>query len=103
VDNLRHIRKWGILFKESMWTWWKVLPALPMLGKDTSGDRRQLIWPSRGAISGVIEECAKMDISGAKILTARSASQFFFSPTSTLESLEQDSPPSPTLVTNPCG
>jgi hypothetical protein len=77
---LRHIRKWGILFKESM------------------------NCPSRGVISGVTDECAKMDISGAKILVARYASQLFFIPTSTLESLEQDSPPSPTLViTNPCG
>jgi hypothetical protein len=82
----------------------KILPTLPKLGEGASGDRRQLIWPSNGAISDVTEVCAKMDISGAKILTARAAPQLFLSPTSTLEPPVQDSPTTPTLIiSNPCG
>jgi hypothetical protein len=105
VDNLKAYQKMGNPFQEiDDGLGGKVLPALPMLGEDASGDRRRLNWPSRGAISGVTDDCSKMDISGAKTLAARSASQLFFNPTSTLEPLEQDSPPSPTLViANPCG
>jgi hypothetical protein len=105
VDNLKAYQKMGDPFQGiDDGLGGKVLPALPKLGEGASGDRRQLIWPCKGAISDVTEVCAKMDISGVKALTARAASQLFLSPTSTLKPLMQDSPTAPALIiSNPCG
>jgi hypothetical protein len=70
----------------------KILPSLPLSGKKNSGDR------GLDAISGVADDWAKLDISWSKARLFQTAAQLLCSPTSTLEPLEQTSPPSPEVI-----
>jgi hypothetical protein len=93
-DRTRRIFNYSLSSSENIALGGKILPSLPPNGKKKTGDRRQLM-EGTDAISGVADECAKMDISGVKARLVQAAAQSFCSPTFTLEPLEQASPPSP--------
>jgi hypothetical protein len=94
VDHLKDYKKMGDPFQGiDDGLGGKILPSLPLSGKKNPRDQG---LPD--AISGVADDWAKLDISGSKARLFQTAAQLLCSPTSTLEPLEQASPPSPEVI-----